>query len=81
MPHRNRLMWRCKAGQFESIRWAGSPLDDPFGLSPWWAGGVITTLLSEMPQEYNEHLGPSIEVNRVVNLMVGDEKPQHCPPL
>ncbi|KAH8914759.1 hypothetical protein BT69DRAFT_1326009 [Atractiella rhizophila] len=72
-PHRYRFMWRCRTGYFESIQWAGSPSDDPLGLSPWWAGGIISGLLNEMPQEYNEHLGPCLEVKMAINVMTGME--------
>ncbi|KAH8929542.1 hypothetical protein BT69DRAFT_1315637 [Atractiella rhizophila] len=69
VPDQNRLEWGFRAGQFESIRWAGSPSDDPLGLSPWWAGGIIFGLLNEMPRDYIEHVGPYMEVKGVINVM------------
>ncbi|KAH8928169.1 hypothetical protein BT69DRAFT_1346778 [Atractiella rhizophila] len=68
-PDRNRLMWRYRAGQFESIRWIGSRDVDPYCLSPWWAGGIIFGLLHEMPREYLEHVGAYMQVKRAINIM------------
>ncbi|KAH8918674.1 hypothetical protein BT69DRAFT_1285511 [Atractiella rhizophila] len=71
VPDRNRLMWHYRAGQFEEIRWAGSRSVDPFGLTPWWAGGIMLGLLNERPREYKRHIGPYMEVKTVTNLMTG----------
>ncbi|KAH8923681.1 hypothetical protein BT69DRAFT_1281238 [Atractiella rhizophila] len=71
MPDRNRLEWGFRSGQFESLRWAGSRPVDPYCLSPWWASGIICGLLSEMPQEYKEHVGAYMQVKAVVNMMTG----------
>ncbi|KAH8913705.1 hypothetical protein BT69DRAFT_1358907 [Atractiella rhizophila] len=71
VPDENRLMWGFKAGYFESIRWAGSPSHDPIGLSPWWAGGIISGLLNEMPREFNMHVNVYVQVKVVVNVMTG----------
>ncbi|KAH8927622.1 hypothetical protein BT69DRAFT_1316810 [Atractiella rhizophila] len=75
VPDRNRLEWGYRAGQFESIRWAGSPPDDPLGLSPWWASGIMSGLLNEMPPEYIEHIRPYMEVKAVVYDMTGMATP------
>ncbi|KAH8927713.1 hypothetical protein BT69DRAFT_1277806 [Atractiella rhizophila] len=73
-PHENKLAWRFEAGYFDAIRWTGSRLVDPFGLSPWWAGGISCALLNEMPREYKKHDSAYMEVRIVVNLMIGVEK-------
>ncbi|KAH8915127.1 hypothetical protein BT69DRAFT_1325570 [Atractiella rhizophila] len=69
VPRRHRLMWNCTEGQFESIRWVGSRSRDMFGVSPWWAGGIIYGLLNEMPQEYHEHIGAYLEVEAVIHIV------------
>ncbi|KAH8916311.1 hypothetical protein BT69DRAFT_1355792 [Atractiella rhizophila] len=68
-PDQNRLMWRYRAGQFEEIRWTGSRSIDRFGLSPWWAGGIIFGLLNEMPREYFAHIGAYVEILAASNMM------------
>ncbi|KAH8913731.1 hypothetical protein BT69DRAFT_1291180 [Atractiella rhizophila] len=67
-------MWGFKAGYFESIRWAGSPSDDPFGLSPWWAGSIVSGLLNEMPRDFNKHVSVYLQIKKAVNVMTGVEK-------
>ncbi|KAH8923322.1 hypothetical protein BT69DRAFT_1319592 [Atractiella rhizophila] len=74
VPDQNQMMWRFITGHFESIRWVGSRSLDPFGVSPWWAGGVISGLLNEMPREYKKHATPAVEINWAVKLMTGGEK-------
>ncbi|KAH8925042.1 hypothetical protein BT69DRAFT_1280083 [Atractiella rhizophila] len=69
VPHRNQKEWGFRTGQFDSIRWAGSRSIDPLGLSPWWAGGIISGLLYEMPQEFKEHADAYVEVKAVVYVM------------
>ncbi|KAH8923271.1 hypothetical protein BT69DRAFT_1350266 [Atractiella rhizophila] len=74
IPDQNRLEWRFRAGHFESIRWVGSRSVDRFGLSPWWAGTVISGLLNETPREYKKHASAFEEINWVVKLNTGGEK-------
>ncbi|KAH8913745.1 hypothetical protein BT69DRAFT_1306226 [Atractiella rhizophila] len=74
VPDENRLKWGCRAGYFESIRWAGSPSDDPFGLSPWWASSIISGLLNETPREFNKHASVYVQIKVAINGMIGAEK-------
>ncbi|KAH8913595.1 hypothetical protein BT69DRAFT_1291290, partial [Atractiella rhizophila] len=70
-PHRHQYGWKLRAGNYAAVRWAGSQLQDPTDITPWWAGNTMSCLLEESPEDYNWHMRNCSELYLIINIVTG----------